>query len=337
MELDVPELAAGMRHPGPRRSLTLRTALWLDVWAADVCGHPLLDPDVLQRFTDAAYRRLRLSRRLVMSSIASFAQSSPLTISRVREICFRLAGARDWLAVHEIPLTSDPQAPNTDIETMNEGPCSAAITDWSRGMIQDRPVVYLHFKVLTDRCTGAVFARPFSPAFLWVLSKQLAWSYRRPWSGDPGQMTLMWLALKLRCSRWGWGTFNHYNVPGPHRSHNQRLLKHRQAPCHKGFRWACHHCPIGHDGCPRGTHPVTFQIRVCKLGDEPQRLRDNRHPHTGYFEPYARSDICMQCRHEHGIRDERGFLDFMEKQGVANPPEQDEGQSRAGPVVQPSS
>lgn len=71
------------------------------------------------------------------------------------------------------------------------------------------------------------------------------------------------------------------------RDYNQRLARMRLRDgwaCPKGYTHACHVCPVGQDGCPAATHPLTLVPVAC-----------DRCAGRGDADPYWDGTLCLSC------------------------------------------
>ena len=75
---------------------------------------------------------------------------------------------------------------------------------------------------------------------------------------------------------------------GAVRTHNVALAKARgvDRQCARKFKWSCSRCLWGYDDCKMGTHPRSYEMRMCANG----------HPKPGRFYVGESNSVCLACR-----------------------------------------
>jgi len=282
--------------------------LWSEhLWRPGLQGRSLSDHEILEELVVELQKLTLLPATLLRNSLLSF-RHLPLDYPLLSDICMRISGARRWMSETGMPVTSQPSPPGVLGEHTQ-----VAIVDHYPDMrgLDDKPRVWLQFRILRGRTAGIAFRNSLPRKFLWVLSRELSWTRRRPWNGDPGEFCQMWCGGVLLPDKYDWARLDRIAVDGEMREHNDRLRRRRQRPCLRGYKWECSDCPIGYTDCPRGTHPRTWGVRTCKFYAGARRLGENRF-HLGHFEPGSTGDVCFECRRVLGIRYEGDLVKPLE-------------------------
>lgn len=285
---------------GPARILSLRTKL-RDAWLGDetVAGQTV-STESARRAAEAASKLLNVDHSVLTTTLQSHT-GRRFDAVFCADLSLKLSGGSDWMRTWARPLHATLVPPSETERAYLVVMAAHAVT-------APEPVVYLEFLILSGSMAGHRFKRRFTTRFMKLLARDVAFSYRRPWRGNPNELALMWLEADLCASKYGL-TFDHYTSPLPSKllSHNRRLVANRNSPCLRGYFWPCSTCPLGYDQCPRGTHAETYPRRACHIGGvlEPD--------HDGFFEPGHVGQVCMECRFRHGAARKPGVNEHSTK------------------------
>ena len=163
--------------------------------------------------------------------------------------------------------------------------------EWAAAMIVDaysshtslgKPTTGLVFRVINGLPAGKTFYRSFPKRFMPIFAGDLGFG-RDKWHTNPRDLCFMVLRVYLLKSERL--EFDDYKATAGDVKLNKMLIRNRQEPCSRGFKYRCSACPFGRDECRLATREISMILKTCVRG------------HDGWFNPtHENQKLCERCR-----------------------------------------
>jgi hypothetical protein len=134
-----------------------------------------------------------------------------------------------------------------------------------------KPGHMLTLRVLAGTPAPMTIEKFWTRSIMHVLARRIGFSRRegkRPFQ-DPHEYTNLRFCGQIEAAKSSEKPFfHHVDCPPNFLAWNKELADRRyklKFPCPRGWRHPCHHCIIGYDQCPAGTHYRTYVMQECTL------------------------------------------------------------------------